>query len=315
MATITATFPRSRFRASRTQMRALATGLLFISPALIGLAIFTVWPMVQSLYYSFTDYNVLQPPFFTGWSNYQHLLKDRFFLTALGNTLIMVLIAMPIHIVFDLAMAFLLNTKIRGLPIYRTIFYIPSITPVVASVIVWLWIFNGQYGVLNVVLHWIGIRPIGWVTDPNWVKPALILMGAWFGGNTILIYLAGLQDVPVELIEAAELDGANAWQKTWSVTLPMISPVIFFTIIINIIGYFQYFTDAWVMTATREGAAGGPANSALFYAMYLYQNAFQQFKMGYASAMAWVLFIIVLIVTALLFGSSRFWVHYNSENN
>src|SRR5262249_236329 len=315
MTTITAALPLSRFRVSRPQLRALRTGLLFISPALIGLAVFTILPMAQSLYYSFTDYNVLQPPFWTGFSNYQHLFKDRFFLTALGNTLIMVLIAMPIHIVFDLAMAFLLNTKIRGLPIYRTIFYIPSITPVVASAIVWLWIFNGQYGVLNVVLRWFGIQPIGWLADPNWVKPALIFMGAWFGGNTILIYLAGLQEVPVELIEAAELDGANAWQKTWSVTLPMISPVIFYTIRMSVIGYFEYCAEAWVMTATREGAAGGPANSALFYAMYLYQNAFQQFKMGYASAMAWVLFVVVLIVTALLFGSSRFWVHYNAESN
>jgi len=313
--TTTAAFPLSRFQISRPQIRALRVGLLFISPALIGLAVFTILPMAQSLYYSFTDYNVLQPPFWTGLSNYQHLFKDRFFLTALGNTLIMVLIAMPIHIVFDLAMAFLLNTKIRGLPIYRTIFYIPSITPVVASAIVWLWIFNGQYGVLNVVLHWFGIQPIGWLADPNWVKPALIFMGAWFGGNTILIYLAGLQDVPVDLIEAAELDGANAWQKTRSVTLPMISPVIFYTIIISIIGYFQYFTEAWVMTATREGAAGGPANSALFYAMYLYQNAFQQFKMGYASAMAWVLFVIVLIVTTILFASSRFWVHYHADGD
>src|SRR5215831_10149485 len=180
MATITAAMPRNRFQMRRPQTRALLTGLLFISPALIGLAIFTILPMVQSLYYSFTDYNVLQPPFWTGLSNYQHLLRDRFYLTSVGNTLIMVFIALPIHIVFDLAMAFLLNTKIRGLPIYRTIFYIPSITPIVASVIVWLWIFNGQYGVLNVVLHWIGIRPIGWVTDPNWIKPALILMGAWF---------------------------------------------------------------------------------------------------------------------------------------
>jgi len=315
MATITAAIPRSRSQVSRSQMRALAKGLLFISPALIGLAVFTIWPMVQSLYYSFTDYNVLQPPYWTGLSNYQHLLKDRFFLTALANTLIMVFIALPIHIVFDLAMAFLLNTKIRGLPIYRTIFYIPSITPVVASAIVWLWIFNGQYGILNVVLHWFGIQPIGWLADPNWVKPALIFMGAWFGGNTILIYLAGLQDVPAELIEAADLDGANALQKTWSITLPMISPVIFFTIVISVIGYFQYFTEAWVMTATREGAAGGPANSALFYAMYLYQNAFQQLKMGYASAMAWVLFVIVLLVTALLFGSSRFWVYYHAEGD
>jgi multiple sugar transport system permease protein len=316
MATITATTrPRGRLHVSRPRLRSLLKGLLFISPALVGLAFFTILPMVQSLYYSFTDYNVLQPPFWVGLENYQALLKDRVFGIALRNTLIMVLIALPIHIIFDLAMAFLLNTKIRGLPIYRTIFYIPSITPVVASAIVWLWIFNGQYGILNVILRWFGVQPIGWLADPNWVKPALIFMGAWFGGNTILIYLAGLQEVPPELIEAADLDGASAWQKTWSVTLPMISPVIFYTLVISIIGYFQYFTEAWVMTANRSGAAGGPANSALFYAMYLYQNAFQQFKMGYASSMAWVLFVIVLVVTALLFFSSRFWVHYHAESN
>jgi len=314
MTTITAPTARIRFQITRPQLRALAKGLLFISPALLGLALFAVLPMVQSLYYSFTDYSVLQPPFWIGFENYQDLFKDRLFWLSLANTLVMVLIALPIHILFDLAMAFLLNTKIRGLPIYRTIFYVPSITPVVASAIVWLWIFNGQYGILNIVLRLLGLPPVGWISDPNWVKPALIFMGAWFGGNTILIYLAGLQEVPPELIEAAELDGANAWQKTWSVTLPMISPVIFYTIIISIIGYFQYFTEAWVMTATREGSAGGPANSALFYAMYLYQNAFQQFKMGYASAQAWVLFVIVLIVTGLLFFSSRFWVHYHAES-
>src|SRR5260221_4337159 len=172
MATITATTSRSRFRMVRPQLRSLFRGLLFISPALIGLALFTILPMVQSLYYSFTDYNVLQPPFWVGLANYQDLLKDRVFRIGLGNTMVMVLIALPIHIIFDLAMAFLLNTKIRGLPIYRTIFYIPSITPVVASAIVWLWIFNGQYGILNVILHWFGIQPIGWLADPNWVKSA-----------------------------------------------------------------------------------------------------------------------------------------------
>src|SRR5260221_4332054 len=315
MTTITASLSGKRFYMVRPQLRSLSRGLLFIAPALIGMALFTILPMVQSLYYSFTDYNVLQPPFWVGLANYQDLLKDRVFRIGLSNSMDMVLIALPINIIFDLAMAFLLNTKIRGLPIYRTIFYIPSITPVVASAIVWLWIFNGQYGILNVVLRWFGIAPIGWLADPNWVKPALIFMGAWFGGNTILIYLAGLQEVPPELIEAADLDGANAWQKTWSVTLPMISPVIFYTIIISVIGYFQYFTQAWVMTANREGAAGGPANSAMFYSMYLYQNAFQLFKMGYASAQAWVLFIIVLVATGILFFTSRFWVHYHSDGD
>jgi multiple sugar transport system permease protein len=302
-----------RARMTVSQWRSLRNGLLFVSPAIIGLAIFTIWPIAQSLYYSFTDYNILQPPYWIGLENYEDLLKDRVFGIALSNTLIMVLIGLPIHLIFDILMALLLNSKVRGLPLYRTIFYIPSITPVVASAIVWLWLFNGQYGILNVILRWFGIAPIGWLTDPNWTKPALIFMGLWFGGNTILVYLAGLQDVPEEMLEAAELDGANALQKTWKITLPMISPIIFYTMIINIIGYFQYFSEAWVLTANREGAAGGPANSILFYSMYLYQTAFQQFKMGYASAMAWILFLIVLVATVILFRTSG-WVYYHAEN-
>lgn len=302
-----------RSRLTANQWRALRNGLLFVSPALIGLAVFTIWPIIQSLYYSFTDYNILQPPYWIGLENYEDLLQDRVFGIALSNTLIMVAIGLPIHLIFDILMALLLNSKVRGLPLYRTIFYIPSITPVVASAIVWLWLFNGQYGILNVILRWFGLAPIGWLTDPNWTKPALIFMGLWFGGNTILVYLAGLQDVPEEMLEAAELDGANALQKTWKITLPMISPIIFYTMIINIIGYFQYFSEAWVLTANREGAAGGPANSILFYSMYLYQTAFQQFKMGYASAMAWILFLIVLLATVILFRTSS-WVYYHAEN-
>lgn len=311
MATLTLS---RRFTLNKPQRRALFVGLLFVSPALIGLAFFYIKPILDSLYYSFTNYDILRPPRWVGWRNYENLLDDRVFLLALSNTLVMVFIALPFHLLFDLVMAFLLNSKIRGLALYRTIFYIPSITPVVASAIVWLWLFNGQYGILNVILKAVGLPPIGWLTDPNWTKPSLIFMGLWFGGNTILVYLAGLQEVPLHLLESAELDGANAWQKTWHVTLPWISPIIFYTIIINIIGYFQYFAEAWVLTATREGAAGGPANSILFYAMYLYQNAFQQFKMGYASAQAWVLFVIVLAVTGVLFLSSRWWVHYQAES-
>jgi multiple sugar transport system permease protein len=292
--------------------RSLLTGLAFISPALIGFLAFAAWPIFQSLYYSFTNYNVLQPPDFIGFDNYRDLAGDRLYHTALLNTLYMVVIGLPIHLIFDFFMALLLATQIRGLSIYRTIFYLPSITPVVAAAIVWLWIFNGQYGILNTILGWFGVQRIGWLTDPTYTKPSLIFMGLWFGGNTILIYLAGLRDVPVSLLEAAELDGAGAMQKTFNVTLPMISPVIFYTLIINIIGYFQYFTEAWVLTATRDGAAGGPLNSMLFYAMYLYQTAFQQFKMGYASAQAWVLFAVVLVATAVLFRTSG-WVYYRSE--
>lgn len=303
----------SKYRLTRRQTRSLMIGLLFIAPAIVGFILFNIGPILQSLQYSFTRYNILQPPRWVGINNYINLLDDRVFKISLSNTLYMVGIGLPIHLVFNLLMALLLNTRIKGLSLYRSIFYIPSITPVVASTIVWLWIFNGQFGILNELLKLLGLPPIGWLTDPAWVKPSLIFMGAWFGGNTILIYLAGLQDVPADLLESAELDGANAVQKTFRITLPMISPVIFYTIIINVIGYFQYFTEAWVMTATRDGGAGGVANSAMFYSMYLYQTAFQQFKMGYASAQAWILFMIVLLATLILFKTAG-WVYYHAEN-
>ncbi len=288
-------------------------GFLYISPWIFGFLIFTVGPMIASGYLSLTDYNIVTEPRFAGFSNYEYMFEDRLFWKSVENTLYYTVIFVPISIVCSLGLAMLLNQKIRGRIALRTLYFLPSITPVVASTIVWLWIFNGQFGILNEFLRFLGLSPIGWLTDPDWVKPSLIFMGAWFGGNTILIYLAGLQDVPHDLLESAELDGANALQKTFKITLPMISPVIFHTIIVNVIGYFQYFTEAWVMTATRDGAAGGVANSAMFYSMYLYQTAFQQFKMGYASAQAWILFMIVLIATAILFRTSG-WVYYHGEN-
>ena len=297
---------------SKTQRRDLVKGLLFILPAVIGFLAFTVYPIFQSLYYSFTDYNVLQSPTWVGLENYKDLFHDRLFIISLRNTAYMVVIGLPIHLVFDFLMALLLNTKIRGLSIYRTIFYLPSITPIVATAVLWLWIFNAQYGLLNTILSALGFSTIGFLTDPAWTKPSLIFMGMWYGGNTILIYLAALQEVPKELLEAAELDGAGAGSKLWNVILPMVSPVIFYTLVINLIGYFQYFTEAWVMTATRSGSAGGPSNSLLFYAMYLYQNAFQFFKMGFASAQAWILFVIVLAVTLMVFRTSG-WVYYRAE--
>lgn len=293
--------------------RELALGIAFISPAIIGFLAFTVYPVLMSLYYSFTDYDILQPPLWIGLDNYRDLItRDKTFKIAIWNTVYMVVIGLPIHLVFDFLMAMLLNVKIRGRSLYRTIFYMPSITPIVATAILWLWIYNPQYGLANSVLQALGLPTIGWIADPFWSKPSLIFMGMWYGGNTILIYLAGLREVPTELLEAAELDGANAVRRTWYVTLPMVSPVIFYTLIINMIGYFQYFTEAWVMTAQRSGAAGGPLNSMMFYTMYLYQNAFQFFKMGYASAMAWILFLIVLVATAVLFRTSG-WVYYRSE--
>lgn len=290
----------------------LAKGLLFISPAVFGFFAFTVYPIFQSLYYSFTDFDVLQSPLWVGLDNYSRLFRDRLFVLTLRNTAYMVGIGLPIHLTFDFAMALLLNTKIKGRSIYRTLFYLPTITPVVATAVLWLWIFNAQYGLLNTVLAALGLRTVGFLTDPALTKPSLIFMGMWAGGQTILIYLASLQDVPAELLDSAELDGAGPGQRLWKIVIPMVSPVIFYTLVINLIGYFQFFTEAWVLTATREGSAGGPSNSLLFYAMYLYQNAFRFFKMGYASAQAWVLFLIVLLATCIVFRTSG-WVYYRSE--
>lgn len=302
-----------QFWSSKVRRRAFITGMLFISPAVVGFLVFTLFPLIRSFYLGFTDYNILQPETWVGMDNYSSLFKDEIFLISLRNTLYMVLIGLPIHILFDIGVAFLLNVKVRGLSILRTIFYLPSITPVVASTVLWLLIFNGQIGLLNTLLHAFSIPAVGWLTSPAWTKPSFILMGLWGGGNTILIYLAALQDVSIEHLEAAELDGAGTWAKTWYVTLPTISPAIFYTLVLNLIGYFQIFASAWVLTAGREGAgAGGPANSLMFYAMYLYQNAFMFFKMGYASAMAWILLIIVLIATYILFKTSG-WVYYRGD--
>jgi len=310
---MSAKLQRLWIQANKPRWRNLRNGVLFVSPAIIGVLMFTVYPILASLYYSFTDYNILQSPLWVGLDNYKQIvLRDKIVHVAIRNTLYMVVIGLPIHLLFDLMVAMLLNTKIKGLAIYRTLFYLPSITPVVASAVLWLWIFNPQYGLANTVLDLLGLPTLGWLSDPRWSKPSLIFMGLWYGGNTIIIYLAGLQEVPQSLLESAELDGAGAWRKTWHVTLPMITPVIFYTLVMNMIGYFQYFTEAWVMSATRSGAAGGPLNSMMFYAMYLYQNAFIFFKMGYASAQAWLLFILVLVFTIILFRTSG-WVYYRGQ--
>ena len=292
----------------------MLTGLLFISPAIIGFMVFIAYPLIASLYYSLTRYDVLSAPRWVGFANYEQLFnRDETFRKGIENTLYMVLIGLPIHLLFDLFVALLLNLKVRGMSIYRTIFYMPSVVPAVVSAILWLWIFNGQYGLLNAVLYLFHLPPQGWLTSPALAKPSMIFMGIWYGGNTIIILLAALQDVPVELYEAAELDGAGTVARTFNVTLPMITPAIFYTLIIGTIGYFQFFTEAWVLTATRDGGAGGPAQSLMFYAIYLYQNAFIFFKMGYASAMAWILFLIILVTTILLFRFSD-WVYYRGKN-
>ena len=202
----------------RIARQKMIRGLLFISPAIVGFLIFTLFPIITSLYYSFTNFNILQPARWVGLENYANLFQDDYFILSLENTLFMVVIGLSIHLTFDLLVALLLNVKIRGISIFRTIFYLPTITPVVASAVLWLLIFNGRIGLLNSALNLLGLAPVGWLTDPNWTKPSYILMGMWAGGQTILIFLAGLQDVPTEQLESAELDGAGALAKTLNIT-------------------------------------------------------------------------------------------------
>ena len=284
-------------------------GLLFTAPALIGLAVFTVYPVVSLLYYSFCRYSALKPPMWVGLGNYQSLMRDQLFAESLYNTLYYTVLAVPLGIITAFGLAVMLNAKVKGLAFFRTIFYLPSIVPVVASSVLWLWILNPDYGLINIALRTLGIPGPGWLADPNWSKPALILMSAWGVGGSVVIYLAGLQDVPQELYEASSIDGASGWQKTWHITIPFMSPYIFFTAVMGIIGSTQYFTQAWIMT----GGTGGPANSTMFFAMYLFQNAFQMFKMGYACAMAWLLFLMILGATLLLFRSSARYVYYGGR--
>ena len=290
------------------ERRKTLQGLLWISPWLVGFLVFTLYPIGASLYYSFCDFRVLTPPHWIGLQNYSALLTDQdYFLPALRNTLFM-LLELPLGLALGLGLALLLNQKVKGIGFFRTLLYLPSVVPTVAVSVLWLWVLNPEYGLLNATLRPLlapfHLQPPGWISDPAWSKPAFILMDLWTVGGSMVIYLAGLQQVPQQLYEAAELDGAGAWDRTRHVTLPQISPVLFYHLVMGVIGSFQYFTQSFVMTQ------GGPQNSTLFYALYLFQNAFRDFRMGRACAMAWVLFLLTLIATAITFRSSRRWVYY-----
>jgi multiple sugar transport system permease protein len=288
-------------------------GLAFISPWLVGLLIFTLYPILASLYYSFCEYRVLSPPHWVGLRNYVELFTDKdYFLQSLWNTFFMFL-ELPLALVLSLLIALLLNQKLRGMSIFRTLYYIPSVVPTVAASILWLWLLNPDYGLVNKALTLVHLPPSSWLNDRTWAKPSFIVMDLWAVGGGMIIYLAALQGVPQHLYEAADLDGATAWDKLLHVTLPSISPVIFFNMILGVIGTFQYFTQAFIMTGSSGAAnVGGPANATLFYALYLYQNAFQYFRMGYACAMAWVLFILTMIASLIVFKTSVGWVYYEA---
>ncbi len=288
----------------RREMRA---GLAFVSPWLVGMGLFMLYPVAASLYYSFCEYSVLDRARPIGLANYADLARDALFWRSLLNTLYYAVLAVPLGLVLALSLALLLNSGVRGLTFYRTIFFLPALVPMVGLAVLWLWIFNGEYGVLNVFLSRLGIPAPGWLTDPAWSKPALILLSLWGVGHAMVIFLAGLQDVPVHLYEAADLDGAMWWHKIRHVTLPMVSPILLFNGIMGIIGSLQFFAIPYIMTPN-----GQPARSAYFYAMYLYDNAFLYLRMGYASAMAWILFIIILTLTLLSLRLAARYVHYEA---
>ncbi len=302
---------RSR-RWSRGVRHDLINGLLFVSPWLLGLLIFTLYPLLASLYYSFTDFNVLQPPKFVGAANFIDMFsQNHLFWTAVKNTLIYALMAIPLNIIFSVCLALLLNLKVSGMSIYRTIFYLPTIFPQVVTALLFSWMLNPQFGLVNALLKQIGIPGIGWLTDPSWAKPSLVVLGLWGIGGSMVIYLAALQDVPRHLYEAADIDGAGALVKTWAITLPMISPTIFFNLVLGTIEAFQSFTFVYVITDGK----GGPLDSTLLYGLLLYRNAFSYLHMGYASAMAWMLALFVILITLIIFKSSGRWVFYGGESH
>jgi multiple sugar transport system permease protein len=283
-------------------------GLAYISPWLIGFVVFTAGPVVASAYLSLTDYAILAPPKFVGLTNYTRALsgQDGIFWKAVYNTAYFAVIFVPMSIVGSLATALLLNIKIRGQSVFRTMFFVPSITPAVATVILWIWILSPDYGPLNDILWGIGIPGPGWLGSPVWSKPALILMSLWgaVGGSTMIIFLAGLQGIPQELYEAADIDGATWWQGFRDVTLPMLSPSIFFNLVVGMIAAFRVFTAAYVATS------GGPMYSTEFYMLYLFTNAFNYLYMGFASALAWMFVVAILLLVALQLYLGSKWVYY-----
>lgn len=286
------------------------SGVLFSLPCILGFIFFAALPMLASLVLSFTNYTVSNKINFIGLENYKHMFSgtDPYFYKALGVTFYYVLISVPSAIIFAFLIAVLLNRDIKGKAIFRTIFYVPSIVPIVAMSAIWVWIFNPDLGLANNILKQFGLPTSRWIFGEKSVIPTLIFINLWTTGSTMVIFLAGLQDVPRQLLEATEIDGGGVWAKMRHVTIPLMTPTIFFNLVMGIINGFQVFTQAYVMTS------GGPNNASLFYVFYLYREAFQFSKLGSACAIAWVLFVIIMILSAVIFKFSKSWVYYGGDN-
>ena len=283
-------------------------GWLWISPWLAGLVLFTAGPILASLLLSFTSWDIVRPARWVGLDNYRRLFfADPDFRQALKVTVTYAAITLPLHMVCSVCLAVMLNLKLRGMNVYRTLFYLPAVLPAVSVTLLWVWIFNPEFGIINWVLSLVGIAGPMWFQSRIWALPALMIMSFWGIGGGAIIYLAGLQNIPPHLYEAAQIDGANSWRSFWAITLPLLTPTLFFTLVMGLIGSFQAFVESYVATG------GGPMKSTLFYMLYLYQTAFQSFRMGYGSALAWVLTIIILACTLVVFKTQPLWVYYESE--
>lgn len=290
---------------SRLRRKEEVTAYLFLLPWIIGFVVFTAGPIIASIYLSLTSYDLFSSPKFVGLSNFKEMFfKDKLFWHSLKVTTIYSVVSVPLHIIIGYTLALLLNQKIKGLAWFRTIYYMPAVVSGVSVAILFQWIFNPELGLVNAILNKFGIQGPRWFASVQWALPTFIIMSLWSVGGGIVIYLAGFQGIPTELYESAELDGAGGLEKLRYITIPLTTPVIFLQLIMGIIGSFQVFTQAYVITG------GGPANATLFYVLYLYQNGWQFFRMGYASALAWVLFAIIVTLTLVIFRTSGRWVYY-----
>ncbi len=292
---------------SPRKRREAITFYLFISPWLLGFLFFTLGPMLLSLYSSFTDWDLLTSPMWVGLQNYSDAFADALFYQSLKVTAIYTLLYVPLDLLGGLMLALLVNARMRGVRFFRTVFYLPTVFSGVVFVVVWLWMLNPRGGLINLALSQIGIEGPRWLMDPDLALYSLVMMSFWGWGRSMVIFLAGLQTIPGELYEAAAIDGANGWQQFYKVTLPLLTPTIFFNLVLSVIFTFQTFTSAFVATD------GGPLDSTLFLVLYIYRQAFQFLNMGYASALAWILFAIILVLTLIVVRSQRFWVFYLGE--
>jgi multiple sugar transport system permease protein len=285
--------------------RRTLTGYLFISPFILGFILWFFIPAMTAVWLSFQNWNLISPPEYIGFKNFTRLADDSLFWQSLKVTTNYTLVSVPLSLVLGFLLALLMNTKVRGITVFRTIYYLPSIVPAVAAAVLWAWILNTEFGLLNSLLNYLGLPKVAWLQDPDWALPALILMSLWGLGSSMVIYLAGLQGIPESFYEAAKIDGAGRWAQLRYITVPLMSPIIFFNLIIGIIGSFQVFTAGFLITD------GGPQNATLFYVLYLYRTGFRYLDMGYAATLAWVLFFIILVLTLLVFRYVGRTVHYD----